>query len=101
VKNGEPALLVTSAGGQVSLLVSDVLMNNSKESVGLFPRMLGFAGPAKVVPVFKLMFLQDKAALKAKLAAWAAVPGLTRVVPCHGAVFAEAPNALQAAASAL
>jgi hypothetical protein len=102
VKNGEPALLVTSAGGQISLLVSDVLMNNSKESLGFFPRLLGFAGPAKIVPVFKMMFLQDKAALKAQLGTWAALPGMTRVVPCHGAIFAAAvPDALRAAAGTL
>src|SRR5882724_2316660 len=38
VKNGEPALLVKSDKGKVSLLLCDVIMNNTKESLGLFPR---------------------------------------------------------------
>jgi hypothetical protein len=33
VKNGEPALIVTSGNGHVSLLVSDVIMNNAKGSI--------------------------------------------------------------------
>ena len=64
-KTGEPAVIVKSDGGQrVSVLVSDVLQNNSKASLGLLPRLMGFGGGPKVVPVFKMMFVKDKAALK-------------------------------------
>src|SRR5439155_18674842 len=50
VKSGEPALIVHHAGGRVSLLFSDVIMNNAKSSIGFLPRMMGFAGGPKVVP---------------------------------------------------
>jgi len=102
VKTGEPALLVTSGGGRVSLLVSDVIMNSSKDSMGFFPRMMGFAGSVKVVPVFKMMFLKDKKALKSQLERWAALPGLSRLVPCHGDLHSTStPEALRAAATTL
>lgn len=86
VKNGEPALFVTSGSGRVSLLVSDVLMNNSKDAVGFLPRLLGFAGKLKVVPVFRMLYLKDKPALRAQLERWAGLPGLARLVPAHGSV---------------
>lgn len=92
VKNGEPALVVTSDGGRVSMLFSDVLMNNRKESLGLFPRLLGFAGGLKIAPVFKMMFLRDKQALKGQLEKWADTPDLARLVPCHGDLVASAPG---------
>src|SRR5207248_5231423 len=102
VKNGEPAVLVTSENGTVSLLVSDVIMNNRKESIGFLPRLMGFAGHAKIVPVFRMMFLKDKAALKVQLGRWAALPGLTRIVPCHGdLVTTSAAQALRDAAATL
>jgi len=86
VKNGEPALIVTSGGGRVSLIVSDAIMNSTKESMGFFPRMMGFAGPMKIVPVFRMMFLNDKKALKSQIERWAGLPGLTRLIPSHGDV---------------
>jgi hypothetical protein len=102
VKNGEPALTITSAGGRTSILVSDVIMNNSKESIGLFPRLMGFAGHAKIVPVFRMMFLKDKAALKSQVNRWAELPGLTRLVPCHGDIVSSSPSdALRSAAATL
>jgi hypothetical protein len=102
-KTGEPAVIVKSHGGQrVSLLVSDVLQNNPKESLGLLPRLMGFSGGPKVVPVFKMMFLNDKSALKRQLSEWAELPGLARLVPCHGdGVTSEAAAALRAVAASL
>ena len=102
-KTGEPAVIVKSDGGRrVSLLVSDVLQNNPKGSLGLLPRIMGFGGGPKVVPVFKMMFLKDKAALKRQMTEWAEMPGLARLVPCHGdAVTSGAAEALRAAAAAL
>jgi len=100
LKNGEPALFITSGNGHVSLLVSDVVMNNPKTSIGLLPRLMGFAGGVKVVPVFKMMFIKDKPALRAQLERWAGTSGLTRLVPCHGdLVPAGAPEALRAVAA--
>lgn len=86
VKNGEPALIVTSGGGRVSVLVSDAIMNSTKESMGFFPRMLGFAGPMKIAPVFRMLFLKDKKALKNQIERWAELSGLTRLIPGHGSV---------------
>jgi hypothetical protein len=102
-KNGEPAAIVRSGGGQrVSLLVSDAIQNNARESLGLLPRLCGFAGGPKVVPVFKMMFLKDRGALKRQLSEWGDLPGLARVVPCHGdAVTKGASEALKAAAAGL
>lgn len=102
-KTGEAAVLVRSAGGQrASLLLADAIMNNPKSSVGMLPRLMGFAGGPKVVPVFKMMFLKDKAALKQQLHAWAELPGLTRVMVCHGDTISDgAGAALKAAAAAL
>jgi len=102
-KTGEPAVIVQSDGGRrVSLLVSDVLQNNPKASLGLLPRIMGFGGGPKVVPVFKMMFVKDKAALKRQMTEWAEMPGLARLVPCHGdAVTSGAAEALRGAAAAL
>jgi hypothetical protein len=102
-KTGEPAVLVKSDGGRrVSLLASDVLQNHPKSSLGLLPRLMGFGGGPKVVPIFKMMFLKDKGALKRQLSEWAETPGLARLVPCHGdAVTSDVPAALRAAAATL
>jgi hypothetical protein len=102
VKNGEPALVVASAGGHTNILVSDVIMNNTKQHIGFFPRMMGFAGHAKVVPVFRMMFLKDKGALKSQLNRWADLPGLARLVPSHGDIVSSAAaDALRAASATL
>jgi hypothetical protein len=102
VKNGEPALIVHHGSGRVSLLVSDVIMNNAKSSIGFLPRMMGFAGGVKIVPVFRMMFLRDKPALKTQLEQWAGLTNLARLVPCHGdLVPTAAPEALRAAAATL
>jgi hypothetical protein len=102
-KTGEPAIIVRSAGGQrVSLLVSDAIQNNAKTSIGMLPRLMGFAGGPKVVPIFKMLFVKDRAALKRQLGAWAELPGLVRVMVCHGDTVSEgAGAALRAAAAAL
>ena len=102
VKSGEPAIVVTSGSGRVSLLVSDVIMNNSKGAIGLFPRLAGFAGEVKVVPVFRMLFVKDKRALREHIERWAALPKLARLVPCHGDVAESGvAEALGAAAATL
>lgn len=102
VKNGEPALIVTSGNGHVSLLVADVIMNNAKASIEFLPRLMGFAGAVKVVPVFRMVFLKDKPALKAQLERWSELPGLVRIVPCHGDLAStDVSQALRSAAATL
>lgn len=102
-KTGEPAAIVRSSGGRrVTLIVSDAVQNNSKESLGFFPRICGFAGGPKVVPLFKMLFTTDKAALKRQVSEWSQLPGLVRVMFCHGdAVTDGAAAALTAAAAAI
>jgi hypothetical protein len=102
-KLGEPVVIVKSGNGaRVSLIFADVIQNNAKESTKPLFRLLGFAGGPKVVPAFRMLFVKEKAALKAALARWAALPGLTRIIPCHGTIVShDAPAALRAAADAL
>src|SRR5262249_42175302 len=93
-KTGEPAAIVRSAGGQrVTLILSDAVQNNPKASMGLFPRLCGFAGGPKVVPIFKMLFTRDKAALKQQLSSWADTPGLGRLMFCHGDTVATGAGA--------
>ena len=103
VKLGEPAIIVRSGGGtRTSLLFGDVIQNNPKSSTKFVFRMMGFAGGPKVVPVFKMMFMKDKPRMKDQLVAWSELPGLTRLVPCHGEIVStEASGALRAAADAV
>ena len=102
-KSGETVAIVSSGGGErVSILFTDVIQNNPKESTLWFFRALGFAGGPKVVWMFRTFFLKDAAALKAGLENWAALPGLHRLVPCHGTIVErDAASALKAAAAAL
>jgi hypothetical protein len=84
-KTGEPVGIVRS-GSRVSLLFSDAYQDSTGYKLPLPLRMLGFGGGPKVVPVFKLLFTKDKAALKAHFDRLSALPGLERIVPCHGAI---------------
>jgi hypothetical protein len=82
VKSGEPVMFVTSGGG-VSLVYSDVFQNNNKASIPFMFRLMGFVGP-RTPPLFKMLFVKDKAALRAQLTKWAQTPNLKRLVPTHG-----------------
>lgn len=82
----EPVVTVRSgSGARTSLVFCDAFQNNRKEGMPLLFRMIGFAGP-QVPLVFKLAFTRDKAALRKDLERLAGLPGLTRLVPCHGDV---------------
>jgi hypothetical protein len=97
---GEPVLQVRS-GGRVSLAFSDAIQAHGDGRPLLF-RLLGFQGEARVVPLFRLLFTRDRAALKAHLARLAETPGLARLIPCHGDVVEQdAAGALRRAAAAL
>ena len=99
-KAGDPVEIVRS-GGRVSLVFSDVIQAHGDRQA-LFFRLLGFKGEAKVVPMFRLFFMSDRTALKAHLLRLAALPGLTRLIPCHGAVVEQdAAGALRLAAEGL
>jgi hypothetical protein len=99
-KFGEPVEAVRS-GGRVSLVFSDAIQAHGDAQSLLF-RLLGFSGGPRVVPVFRLLFTRDRDALKAHLARLAELPGLTRLIPCHGYVEEQdAAGALRRAAAAL
>jgi hypothetical protein len=91
-KTGEAVGIVTS-GGRVTLLFADCCQNNPGEGMWLPLRMLGFAGGPKVVPVFRFLFMSDRARLSAHLERLAGLPGLARVVPFHGRVVDDHPSA--------
>jgi hypothetical protein len=100
-KLGETLIRVRS-GDRTSLLFSDVIQNNPKETTSLPFRMMGFAGGPKVPWVFRKLFVKDRGELKAVLSKWSALPGLKRLVPFHGTVVENnAREALSAASAAL
>jgi hypothetical protein len=99
-KFGEPVELVRS-GDHLSLVFSDAIQAHGDDAKAIF-RLLGFKGPPRVVPLFRLLFTSDRAALKAHLARLAELPGLARLVPCHGYIEEQdAAGALRRAAAGL
>jgi hypothetical protein len=101
-KLGEAVMVVKSGDGQ-SVLFCDALQNNPPEKLNLIFRLLGFAGSGpKTPPVFRMLFLEDKKAMRSEFQRLAALPGLRRIIPCHGDVVETgAAEALKAAAAAL
>jgi hypothetical protein len=98
-KQGESMVTVRS-GDRTSLLFSDVIQNNPKEKMPVLFRIMGFAGGPKVVWVFRKMFIENRSDLKAALAKWAALPGLARLIPVHGAIVDRDPSTALAGAAA-
>lgn len=99
-RHGEPVEIVRS-GGRVSLVFSDAIQAHGDRQPLPF-RLLGFRGDARVVPLFRLLFTRDRASLRAHLLRLAAIPGLARLIPCHGDVVErDAAGALQRAAARL
>ncbi len=84
-KLGETVMVVKS-GDRRSVLFSDAIQNNPPEKINFIFRLLGFGGGPKTPPVFKLLFLEDRAAMRTALEKFAALPGLARIVPTHGKV---------------
>ena len=102
-KKDETTIIVKSGGGaRISILTSDVLQNNPPEKLNFLFRLLGFGGGPKVVPLFRMLFTSDKAALKKEILRWASLPGLKRLVPFHGDIVEnDAAGAITNAATAL
>jgi hypothetical protein len=99
-KSGEPVQRVRS-GDRVSLVFSDCIQAHGDSQPAFF-RLLGFKGGPRVVPLFRLLFMSDRAALKAYLEKLAGTPGLARLIPCHGFIEERDPaGALRVAAAAL
>lgn len=69
---------------------------------GLLFRVLGSTGGPRVTRIAKLFVVRDRPALRDHLRELAALPGLTRVVPCHGrAIDQAASDTLRSVADAL
>jgi len=88
----EAALVVRGPGG-ASLLFGDAVMNlpHLPGVEGLLLRVLGSTGGPRVTRLARLLLVADRRALAAHLARLAAIPGLARLVPSHGAMVAERP----------
>lgn len=100
-KLGEAVVVVASMERR-SALFCDAIQNNPAGDMNLVFRMLGFAGGPKTPLVFRVLFLENKQKLRAALEHIADLPGLRRIIPCHGDVVETgAPEALHAAAAAL
>jgi hypothetical protein len=92
-KTGEGMALVRSSG-RLSLVVADVVLNvpHAPGPRGLLFRLLGFTGDRPKLPApVRLRVLRDRGALRAQLQDLARAPGLTRIVPSHGAVIDRDP----------
>lgn len=102
-KHGETALILRSGEDKhASLLVSDVIHNTPREATSFIFRLLGFTGGPKVVPAFRLLFIKDRAVLKAALMRWAEIPNLKRLVPFHGTIVEnDTSGAIRAVAAKL
>ncbi|MBS1149968.1 MAG: Methanol oxidation glmU-like protein [Myxococcaceae bacterium] len=85
---GEPVGIVRT-GNRVSLLFADAYQDS--KDLPFFLRLLGFGNGPKVVPAFKHLFTSDRAALRAHFERLAALPGLTRIIPCHGPALTTDP----------
>jgi hypothetical protein len=100
-KTGEPVGIVRS-GERVSLLFADAVQAIPKEMLPVVFRLFGMGGGPKVTPPFKFLFMTDKKALRAHLERLAALPGLVRLIPCHGILTtSDAAETLKRVAAAM
>jgi hypothetical protein len=101
-KLAEAVLTVTGPGDARTVCFCDAIQNNPAQQLNLALRILGFAGGPKTPLVFRVLFLENKQAMRAAFEKFAALPGLKRLIPCHGEVVETGvPEALRTAAAAL
>ena len=82
----EAALVVETRTG-TTLVLNDVVANirNARGFGGWLLELMGFAGDEPHVPrPVSLMMIDDKAALRTQLLAWAAIDSLNRILVSHG-----------------
>jgi len=100
-KTGEAVGIVRS-GERVSLLFADAVQAIPKETLPMVFRLFGMGGGPKVTPPFKFRFVNDRRALRSHLERLSDLPGLTRLLPCHGALTTvDAAETLKCVAAAL
>lgn len=95
--------VAVSAGGTLCF-PGDTLMNlrHFGGVGGVLFRLLGSTGGPRVTRIAKLFVVSDRKALRDHLRELAAMPGLTRIVPCHGrAIDQGSADVLRAVADAL
>jgi hypothetical protein len=101
----EGALLVHSADGTTVVLNDAVFnMDRKKDVMGyLFTTVMGSAPGPRVSRLTKFLMVKDRAALRADLERYAALPGLVRLIVSHEKVAqgADAAAALRQAATYL
>jgi len=92
LKESEGVMRVRDAEG-VTLVFTDLLFNkkHGKGFGGLIMRMIGSSGGPKVTPLFRMMALKDKPALREALLGLAETEGLVRLVPGHGRIIDDDP----------
>jgi hypothetical protein len=105
VKEGEGAMFVRSQDG-LTLVLNDCLFNmdRKKDPLGwFFTTVMGSAPGPRVSRLVKLLFVQDKKALRADFERFAQLPGLVRLIVSHEKVAhgAEAARSLRQAATYL
>lgn len=102
--SGESALRVDGADG-TTLILNDIIGNirDSHGFSGWLLKLMGFAGDTPHVPgPVKMGMGKSRADLVAQLRAWAALPGLKRIIVSHGETIDQDPRgALIALADAL
>jgi hypothetical protein len=85
----EAVLIHTDAQGALTLVFNDVFFNIVERPPGMKGMLLsavGSFGAARATPIAKLFIIQDRRAFLAHLQRLAALPGLARIVPGHGAI---------------
>ncbi len=97
---GQEAAIEVRRGGRLTLVLNDVLANVAHpHGIGaqLMGRLFGFGVSRPQLPwVVKRKAVDDPAALAAQFRAWAADPGLRRIIVSHGDVIeAEAAGILR------
>lgn len=105
VRQAEGAMIVRSADG-TTVVLNDVMFNmdRKRDPLGfLFTTVLGSAPGPRVSRLAKLLLIDDRAAVRAELEKYAAIPDLTRVIVAHEKVAdgADAAAALRKAATYL
>lgn len=90
---------------RTTLIIADLVTNvaHTFNIPGLMMRLIGFTGPQPILPgPVRKRVGRNFPAVKALLEQLAAIKGLSRIVPTHGAVFeGDAPAALRAIANSL
>lgn len=101
--DGHEAALVIESYQGATVVVNDLIWNLADRPGfgGWVFRLAGFTGPEPRIPtLIELSGIKDKDALRAQLDAWAALPGLQRLIVSHGEIVTKDPAGVLRALSA-